>query len=677
MISMRKSWRNLLVIASMLVVVFGFASQIPVTASEGEEAFLQVAHLAPFAEDASVTVNLNGADALIDFNYGDSTEYIALPAGEYQVAVIPTGATDAAIEATVELMADTYYTTVAVGDGVNQDLDLILLEDDLTLPAEGTFHLRLGHLAPFAAGPATADIRLQDGTPVLLDVNFNVVTDFLPLPAGEYDLKITTPGGETTLIDPLPVDFAEGTIISAFATGEGANQDLGVFALPADAEGFFLDMTTYLQVAHLASFAEDASVTVTLNGADALTDFNYGDSTGYIALPAGEYDVAVIPTGATDAAIEATVELMANNYYTVIAAGDITNQDLGLILLVDDLTAPAEGTFHLRLGHMASFASGDDVLADVRLQDGTPVLENVAFGIVSGYLPLPAGEYDLKITTPDGETTLIDPLPVSFTEGMIISAFASGEGVNQDLGIFALPAGEEGFFLPLAQEFKLYMPLVMKNYPAFAYLQVVHLAPFAEDASVTVTLNGEAALTDFNYGDSTAYISLPVGEYDVAVIPTGSTDAAIEATVTLLADTYYTVIAVGDITNQELGFIMLVDDLTAPAEGTFHLRLGHLAPFASGEAVLADVRLQDGTPVLENVDFGDVTAFLPLPVGEYDLKITTPGGETTLIDPLPVYFTEGMILSAFASGEGVNQDLGVFALPAGVEGFFLPLDGVQ
>jgi hypothetical protein len=36
-----------------------------------------------------------------------------------------------------------------------------------------------------------------------------------------------------------------------------------------------------------------------------------------------------------------------------------------------------------------------------------------------------------------------------------------------------------------------------------------------------------------------------------------------------------------------------------------------------------------------------------------------------------------MILSAFASGEGVNQDLGVFALPAGVEGFFLPLDGVQ
>jgi hypothetical protein len=36
-----------------------------------------------------------------------------------------------------------------------------------------------------------------------------------------------------------------------------------------------------------------------------------------------------------------------------------------------------------------------------------------------------------------------------------------------------------------------------------------------------------------------------------------------------------------------------------------------------------------------------------------------------------------MIISAFASGEGVNQDLGVFALPADMEGFFLPLAGTE
>jgi hypothetical protein len=207
-----------------------------------EPAYLQVAHLAPFAADASVTVLVNGAPALIDFNYGDSTGYLELPAGEYDIDIVPTGAMDPAISATVELMGNTYYSAIAYGDGVNQALGLMLLVDDNTAPAAGKFHLRLGHLAPFAAGPATADIRLQDGTLVVGNVDFGDVTGYIELDAGTYDLKITTPGGGTTLIDPLPVTFGEGDIITAFATGEGSNQPLGVFAWPPDTEGFFLPL---------------------------------------------------------------------------------------------------------------------------------------------------------------------------------------------------------------------------------------------------------------------------------------------------------------------------------------------------------------------------------------------------------------------------------------------------
>jgi hypothetical protein len=215
---------------------------VPVTMTVAEPAYLQVAHLAPFAADASVTVLVNGAPALIDFNYGDSTGYLELPAGEYDIDIVPTGAMDPAISATVELMGNTYYSAIAYGDGVNQALGLMLLVDDNTAPAAGKFHLRLGHLAPFAAGPATADIRLQDGTLVVGNVDFGDVTGYIELDAGTYDLKITTPGGGTTLIDPLPVTFGEGDIITAFATGEGSNQPLGVFAWPPDTEGFFLPL---------------------------------------------------------------------------------------------------------------------------------------------------------------------------------------------------------------------------------------------------------------------------------------------------------------------------------------------------------------------------------------------------------------------------------------------------
>jgi hypothetical protein len=283
----------------------------------------------------------------------------------------------------------------------------------------------------------------------------------------------------------------------------------------------------------------------------------------------------------------------------------------------------------------------------------------VAYGDRSAYLELPAGEYDLKITTPGGDVTLIDPEPVTFTDGQILSAFATGEGANQPLGAYALPAGEMGFFLPLV---------------GWPNLQVAHLAPFAMDpgTAVTVTLDGVPVLTDFAYGDSTEYLPVPAGEYLVEIFPAGSATPAISGTVDLMEDTDYTAIATGDGVNQPLALMALVDDNTAPAPGFFKLRVGHLAPFAAGDA-LADVRLQDGTPVLTDVAYDVVSDYLELPAGEYDLKITTPGGDVTLIDPEPVTFTGGEILSAFATGEGANQPLGAYALPAGQPGDFLPL----
>ena len=81
-----------------------------------------------------------------------------------------------------------------------------------------------------------------------------------------------------TLIDPLPVTFNAGDIVSAFAVGEVSNQPLGVFACrracPASCcRSASLD----LEVAHLAPFAMDpgTAVTVTLDGTPVLTDFEF------------------------------------------------------------------------------------------------------------------------------------------------------------------------------------------------------------------------------------------------------------------------------------------------------------------------------------------------------------------------------------------------------------------
>ena len=168
---------------------------------------LAVAHLAPFANTlagTSVTVTLDGVPVLPNVKYGDSTGYLDVAAGPRLVEIYPAGSATPAITANVMLSQNLSYSAIAIGDGMNQPLSLKALLDDTT-PVSGSAKIRIGHLAPFASGTALADVRLQNGTPIITNVPYSQVAPYLTLPAGTYDLKITAPGGSPTLIDPLPV----------------------------------------------------------------------------------------------------------------------------------------------------------------------------------------------------------------------------------------------------------------------------------------------------------------------------------------------------------------------------------------------------------------------------------------------------------------------------------------
>ncbi len=201
-------------------------------------------------------------------------------------------------------------------------------------------------------------------------------------------------------------------------------------------------------VVHAAPFAdslEGTSVTVAVNGDPVLTDFQFRDFTEYLTLPAGDYTLDVIPTGADDPAISADVSLESGVDYTVLATGDGINQDLALLPLVDNTDAPADGSLNLRIVHAASFADtleGTEV--SIRLASGEVIggLEGVPFGADSGFLELPAAEYDVKVASNDGLTNFIDPLPVELPAGADITIVAVGNGITQPLGLIAIPVGD-------------------------------------------------------------------------------------------------------------------------------------------------------------------------------------------------------------------------------------------
>jgi len=261
---------------------------------------------------------------------------------------------------------------------------------------------------------------------------------YLSLPAAEYDLKLTTPDGATDLFDIDPFTLTDGEVKSVFAIGDITNQPLDVLALSQ-----VTATTARVWVGHFAPFAasvDATAVTVRVNGTDALTDFKFGQTSGgYVDLPALSTLVEIVLPGDT-VAISGTFALGAGMDYTVAAIGDGTNQPLELLALVDDNTAPASGQGRVRVAHLAPF---DAVLAntivDVRTDTGVLVVDDVPYkGFTDPYLSLPAGVYDLKLTTPDGATDLFDISPLLLADGEIVSVFALGDIANQPLMVKSL-----------------------------------------------------------------------------------------------------------------------------------------------------------------------------------------------------------------------------------------------
>ena len=116
-----------------------------------------------------------------------------------------------------------------------------------------------------------------------------------------------------------------------------------------------------------------------------------------------------------------------------------------------------------------------------------------------------------------------------------------------------------------------------------ARLRVLHASPDAP--AVDIYVDGAEVVPDLAYPDITGYLELAGGSYLVEVFPAsadGSGAPVISATVTLAANTDYTVAAIGQLAAIEP--LVLVDDNSAPAAGNAHLRFVHACTFLHASA---------------------------------------------------------------------------------------------
>jgi hypothetical protein len=173
---------------------------------------VKVVHASPDAPGVDLLVDNTIAGTNLTFP--NNTGYLTVPSGTRNVKVNVTGTSTTVIEANLNLMTNKNYSVFAVNSVAN--IEAIVIEDDLTSPAQGKAHVRFIHLSPDA--PAV-DVTLSDGTVVFGNKSFKESTAFTPLDAGTYDLEVRVAGTSTVALDLPVINLEAGKIYTVFAKG--------------------------------------------------------------------------------------------------------------------------------------------------------------------------------------------------------------------------------------------------------------------------------------------------------------------------------------------------------------------------------------------------------------------------------------------------------------------------
>ena len=175
-----------------------------------------------------------------------------------------------------------------------------------------------------------------------------------------------------------------------------------------------------------------------------------------------------------------------------------------------------------------------------------------------------------------------------------------------------------------------------------ANVKVVHASPDAP--GVDLLVDNAVAGSNLTFPNNTGYLPVDEGMRNVKVNVTGTSTTVIEADLNLEGMINYSVFAVDQVAN--LSPLVIVDDLTAPAMGTAHVRFIHLSP----DAPAVDITTTDGTVVFGNYEFKDYSDFTPLPAGSYNLQVRLAGSETVVLELNGIAVADGNIYTVFAKG---------------------------
>jgi hypothetical protein len=363
----------------------------------------------------------------------------------------------------------------------------------------------------------------------------------------------------------------------------------------------------------------------------------FGSITPYLEVPADGYRIRVVPAGATleegPVVIDARLTFEADTATTVAATGSLAEGITPQVLLDDP--SPSVENAQARVVHFAF----DAPAVDIAPVGGDPIIGGLAYPSASGYADLPPGTYELEVRAAGSPDVVVTLPPLEFAAGTSSSAFAVG---SLEAGTFTV------------------VPALDASIPTTAQLRVLHGSPDAPP--VDVVLNGVRVFGNLPFGQSSILLTVPVGENQIQIIPSGGSledsPVVIDATLPFEGGTQTTVIASNSLADIEANVV--ADELDTRARRA-QIRVGHF----SADAPNVDIAPDDARPadaLLKDVAYQDVSDYLAVPAGEYDLDVREPGRRAVIADLPALQLERGTNYSAYAIGSPADGTFRVVLL---------------
>ncbi len=414
--------RALVVTVCLAAVALGGCGLNP--SGTGTGTTLRVANLMPGT--TAVTVTADDTTFMTAAPFESFTGYEGITAGNYTFNVRLGASATPAFTETASVANVSAYTFIAYGPSTLPG-GMLLTDTLLVHIPSGNFGFRLVNVSPTAglidAYLTAAGADLAAASPVVSGLPYNAFSNFVNVPLGTYELRITRSGTKEVIFDaPLPAaPDGGGQTVAAYSRGSGRLVNVALFTdgSPATTLSNRLARLKALNASAVAS-----PLNLFVDGSLTLANIPYTGVSNYQGVNAGTRTITVEAAATPGATLLSTSPTLGPATDTSIALYGAAGS-LGALVLTDFNVSSLVTRAQVRFVNVSPALGALDVYAN-----GTLAAAGVAQYAASPYVLLDAAtggttyQFDFD---PAGSTTPALTLPgVSLIAGNVYTIYVVG-----------------------------------------------------------------------------------------------------------------------------------------------------------------------------------------------------------------------------------------------------------